>query len=303
MLHFAGLSRGFWKLAVDAAVHVYNRQPLCRLKWRCPITTWDGTIPDVSYFRVFGCKFVHVQKDKRHGKLDVKAIEMMFVGYELGSKGYRFWNPSTRSIVVSCNVTFNETVFPACKDTSNRRVTPDDHPFPLPGSDSSDDASNADPGDVEVPIRLDLDPPPPFQPPAQDPPIVPPAPAPAQPPPRPQHRRMRNIPPVGEDGNPLPPRRTEHQNAGKNPSRNRDNVYGDEPPAKVDARTDRDGHQREAEQVLAFLAASRYKAGIPNHHKDAIKSPEADKWYAAEKAEYDSLMENKTWILVPRPED
>ena len=29
----------------------------------------------------------------------------------------------------------------------------------------------------------------------------------------------------------------------------------------------------------------------------------ADLWQAAEKAEYDSLMDNKTWVLVPRPKD
>ena len=83
MLHHAGLSHGFWQLAIEAAVHIYNRQPMRRLKWRCPITLWDGTIPDVSYFRVFGCKaYVHVQKDKRKGKLDKKAVEMIFVSDE-----------------------------------------------------------------------------------------------------------------------------------------------------------------------------------------------------------------------------
>ena len=34
-----------------------------------------------------------------------------------------------------------------------------------------------------------------------------------------------------------------------------------------------------------------------------MKSPNAEKWCAAEKAEYDSLLENKTWVLVPRPKD
>jgi hypothetical protein len=30
MRHHAGLSPGFWKLAIETAVHIYNRQPLCR---------------------------------------------------------------------------------------------------------------------------------------------------------------------------------------------------------------------------------------------------------------------------------
>lgn len=40
MLHFAGLGHGFWKLALEAAVHIYNRLPKRRLKWQCPITAW-----------------------------------------------------------------------------------------------------------------------------------------------------------------------------------------------------------------------------------------------------------------------
>lgn len=306
MLHFAGLSRGFWKLALDAAVHVYNCQPICRLKWQCPITAWDGTVPDVSYFRVFGCNaYVLMQKNKHHGKLDVKAVEMVFVGYELGSKGYCFWNPATRSIVVSRNVTFDETDFPARRDTSNHReVTPDNHPFPFPDSDSLDDAPDADSGDVDVPIPLELAPPPPpvpGQPPAPPPdvppvPPLPPPPPPPVPPPHPRHCRGKHLPAVGDDGNPIPPRRSQHENAGKNPYCSKDNVYGDEPPAQVNNRTDKDGYQREAEQILLFLAASWYKAGVPNHHKDAMKPPESDKWQVAEKAEYNSLMENKTWM-------
>jgi hypothetical protein len=80
MLHFAGLSHGFWKLAVEAALHVYNRTPKCRLNWWTPIAMWNGSKPDVSYFRVFGCRaFVHVQKENCNGKLDKKAIETVFV--------------------------------------------------------------------------------------------------------------------------------------------------------------------------------------------------------------------------------
>ena len=37
---------------------------------------------------------------------------MIFVGYEIGSKGYRFWDPNSRSIVVSRDVVFDEKSFP-----------------------------------------------------------------------------------------------------------------------------------------------------------------------------------------------
>jgi hypothetical protein len=54
-----------------------------------PHELWSaGHTPDVSYFRVFGCKaYVHVPEGKRK-KLDPRSIKMMLVGYEPGSKGY-----------------------------------------------------------------------------------------------------------------------------------------------------------------------------------------------------------------------
>jgi len=61
-----------------------------------PHKLWNvGHISDVLYFHIFGCKaFVHVPEDKQK-KLDLKAIEMMLIGYEPGSKGYQLWNSTT----------------------------------------------------------------------------------------------------------------------------------------------------------------------------------------------------------------
>ena len=149
MRHHAGLSPGFWKLAVDAAVHIYNRQPLRRHNWKAPIIVWDGTIPDVSYFRVFGCKaYVHTHKDARTNKLQAKAKVMIFVGYELGTKGYRFWDISTRSIVIAHDTTFDESSFPR-RDTDDRAPdvpvhadTPSAEPELTSDSDPNDLFSN-----------------------------------------------------------------------------------------------------------------------------------------------------------------
>jgi len=84
-----------------------------------PHELWNmGHVPDVSYFHIFGCKaFVHVLEDKQK-KLDPKAIEMMLIGYELGSKGYRLWNSSIRAIILSHNVTFDERSFPSKKSSA-----------------------------------------------------------------------------------------------------------------------------------------------------------------------------------------
>ena len=37
---------------------------------------------------------------------------MIFVGYQPGSKGYQFWDTAHQCIEISCDVKFNETLFP-----------------------------------------------------------------------------------------------------------------------------------------------------------------------------------------------
>jgi transposase InsO family protein len=66
LIHGASLSLSFWEYAVDTAVHTYNRTPSRTIGWRTPHELWNaGHVPDVSYFRIFGCKaFVHVPEDK-----------------------------------------------------------------------------------------------------------------------------------------------------------------------------------------------------------------------------------------------
>lgn len=306
MLHFAGLSHGFWQLAVGCAVHLYNRQPMRRFKWRTPITAWNGTVPDVSYFRVFGCKvFVHVQKDHRQ-KLEKKALEMTFVGYADGSKGYLFWNPAKRSLVVSRDVTFDENIFPARKEPGNHPVTPGDNPFPEFQDDDSSSDSSSDSGgspsneDLQIPLPdINDEPQPPPRPPTPPAQLQQPPPQPQpQPPPQPRRPRRRNEP-VGE------PRRSECQGAGRNPQWQKDNTeaeYGNN-PAEVDAQTDDLGN-RNADKLLSFyLDAAQYKPGVPRTRHEAMRSDKRHLWLGAEKVEYDSLIENKTWILVPRPKD
>jgi len=116
MRHTAGLSNGFWELAVAAAVHIYNRSPSRTIKWRTPHELWySGKVPDVSHLRIFGCKgYMHVPADKRR-KLDAKALEVTLVGFEPDAKGYKLWDSQTRSIRLSRDVTFDESSFPSYK--------------------------------------------------------------------------------------------------------------------------------------------------------------------------------------------
>lgn len=189
MIHSASLSLGFWELAADAAVHIYNRTPSRVIGWRAPHELWASRVPDVSYFRVFGClAYVHVPEGKRQ-KLDPRSTIMTFVGYEPGSKGYRLWNPTTQTIVLSRDVTFDESSFPA-KASSPLSALP------------TPSIVRADPVLVGLPLSVEQAPAPP---PLPDPVEAPLAPTPPQVTPEPT---PPPIDPQTPDNRPLPSRET-----------------------------------------------------------------------------------------------
>jgi len=74
----------------------------------------------VQHLKVFGSiTYVHVPKAAR-SKLDDKTI---FIGYKHG--GYKLYNPMTKKVIVSRDVTFAEMSHP------NLQTTPSDHTYDL----------------------------------------------------------------------------------------------------------------------------------------------------------------------------
>ena len=99
---------------------------------------------------------------------------MIFVGYKPGSKGYQFWDTAHQCIEISCDVKFNETLFPA-KEAKKNRASENDSP--ISESDNESDTSGLD---LVIPAQPSQQPPSPGQsaPPKKqthpNPPIAPP---------------------------------------------------------------------------------------------------------------------------------
>jgi hypothetical protein len=54
---------------------------------------WMGKNPSLQHLHVFGCEaYAHVPKEK-WSKLDNKAVKCIFIGYGVGVKGYKLWDP------------------------------------------------------------------------------------------------------------------------------------------------------------------------------------------------------------------
>ena len=177
MWHHAGLSNSFWIYAVKAKLHTYNVMPIKRADYKTPTELWSSKKPNISHLRVFGCQaWVHILKKKRH-KLEPKSQEMIFVGYELGSKGYQFWDTAHHRIGISRDVKFNETLFPVQEVTKSQASMNDP---PISESDNESDTSGLE---IVIPDQSSPRPPSPGQPASrsrsqsqthQNPPIAPP---------------------------------------------------------------------------------------------------------------------------------
>lgn len=69
-----------------------------------------GRKPNVSYYRVFGCKcFILNNWNDNLGKLDAKFDEWIFIGYSSLSKTYRVYNNRNSSVEESIHVAFDES--------------------------------------------------------------------------------------------------------------------------------------------------------------------------------------------------
>lgn len=112
MLSHAGLPHMFWAEAVSSANYISNRVPTTALKEnKTPFEMLYKRKPDLSNMRVFGCvAYVHVTEDNR-SKLDKRTEKLIFVGYSDNHKGFRFYNKSSKQVVIRRDVVYIEDKF------------------------------------------------------------------------------------------------------------------------------------------------------------------------------------------------
>ncbi|SCZ92786.1 BZ3500_MvSof-1268-A1-R1_C147g00779 [Microbotryum saponariae] len=99
---------------------------------------WNGQRTTATALHPFGCTaWLTVAPDLR-SKLDPKAARVIFTGYDLASKAFRFFDHSINKIVLGRNATFLDDDFPGlpvttpvdADDTDRQFVVPADTPAP-----------------------------------------------------------------------------------------------------------------------------------------------------------------------------
>ncbi|CAI7920995.1 unnamed protein product [Closterium sp. NIES-53] len=107
MIH-AAAPHFLWPFAVQYAAHQLNLWPRVSLPETSPTLRWTGEVGDASMFRVWGSRaFI---RDTSADKLSPRAIPCVFLGFVPDVPGWQFYHPTSRHVLPSQDVTFDESV-------------------------------------------------------------------------------------------------------------------------------------------------------------------------------------------------
>ncbi|CAI7811994.1 unnamed protein product [Closterium sp. NIES-53] len=107
MIH-AAAPHFLWPFAVQYAAHQINLQPCVSLPETTPTLRWTGKVGDASAFRVWGSRaFV---RDNSADKLSSRAVPCVFLGFPPDAPRRQFYHPTSRRVLSSQDVTFDESV-------------------------------------------------------------------------------------------------------------------------------------------------------------------------------------------------
>ncbi|CAI7920919.1 unnamed protein product [Closterium sp. NIES-54] len=107
MIH-AAAPHFLWPFAVQYAAYQLNLQLRVSLPETSPTLLWTGKVGDASAFRVWGSRaFV---RDLSADKLSPRATPCVFLGFPPDAPGWQFYHPTSRRVLSSQDVTFDELV-------------------------------------------------------------------------------------------------------------------------------------------------------------------------------------------------
>ncbi|GJR24574.1 ribonuclease H-like domain-containing protein [Tanacetum coccineum] len=278
LLFQAHLPPTFWVEALHMAAYLLNILPSTAIQNEIPHTRLFKTTPNYTDLRVFGCLcYPHLHTNH---KLDPRATPFIFLGYPTNHRGYRCLDLNTDKIILSRHVTFDETVFPYESMT----------PHTSPSYTFLDTSPNLI--QQHLLTKSTISPTPPHVP-------------------EPHHRAS----PHPSHNTTTRPIQTEpllpHQQPIITNSAQQPASTESQPASTTITPTANPNPASTHSMVTRFRVGTnkptqRYTLNvstispIPKTYKQAFNDPN---WYRAMLDEYNALIKNNTWVLVPRPLD
>jgi len=106
MIHASGLPKNLWGEAIMHATWLKNRSSTRRLGTKTPYEVLYQKKPDLSNIPIWGCHIkVH---DNTGSKLDMRACDRRWVGFNIESDGHQIYWPDTRAVGVERSVIFKK---------------------------------------------------------------------------------------------------------------------------------------------------------------------------------------------------
>ena len=109
MINYSTLLESLWGKAVKIIVYILNRVP-SKAVAKSPYELWTSKKPSIRHLHVWGCPIEARPYKPNEKKLDSRIVSCDFVGYSERSRGFKFYDPSTRSFFETVNAKFSEDV-------------------------------------------------------------------------------------------------------------------------------------------------------------------------------------------------
>ncbi|KAK9051887.1 hypothetical protein SSX86_028515 [Deinandra increscens subsp. villosa] len=275
LLSQSHVPRRFWHFAFDTAVYLINRMPSRTNSSTSPFQHLFKRTPDYTFLRVFGSQcFPHLRPYNQH-KMDFRSAPCVFLGYSPAHHGYRCLDPVTDRVYISRHVRFNESCFPfriapsANTPQSQPQTDPYVSSYPNPIVEEPPPTTSSNLSDLPTPpIRFTFQRKP--KPATTEPPVS-----------APTTTETTNTPPPSTSNQPTPP---PAQPASAQPRTRPPNLRPN--PKKT-----------KPHNISSFHTSTSDPESEPPSFTIANTDP---RWREAMSVEYQALIRNGTWSLVPR---
>lgn len=292
LLAHASLPPSFWHHALHMATYLLNVLPSKLLGNKSPLEVLYKWVPSYSHLRVFGCLCYPLIPSTTINKLQPRSTPCVFLGYPTNHRGYKCYDMSSRKIIICRHVLFDEHTFPFANVHSPNSYTYDfledglspyvihhlqqSTPIPSVQLNSPNGLRLSSPiGPLSPPLAQQLVPSS-----AQAPPSV--------------SRSQQAIPPVGPSF-PRGPSSAQIPTAQTHsgPSTSTPNI-----PLQQSRVVTRSQHGIFKPNKKYSMHTAIGRSPLPRNPIAALRDPN---WKMAMDDEYNDLIENKAWELVPRP--
>ena len=109
MINHSTLPASLWGKALKTAVYILNKVPT-KATDKTPYEIWTGKKPSLKHLHIWGCPAEARPYRPKEKKLDSRTISCYFIRYSERSRGYKFYDPTTKAIFETGNAWFFEDV-------------------------------------------------------------------------------------------------------------------------------------------------------------------------------------------------